>query len=122
MASFRLARQAKIVKTDDFSSVFNLRKRIASQHLVMRYRLNVANVPRLGLIVSKKTAKLAVQRNYMRRVLRDLFRLNQQQLPIIDLVIQVQKPFKKPEFTLIKQEFEILLLKLSVKVVPTKES
>ena len=122
MAPFRLTRQAKIVKTDDFSSVFNLRKRIASQHLVMRYRLNEANMPRLGLIVSKKTAKLAVQRNYMRRVLRDLFRLNQQQLPIIDLVIQVQKPFKKPEFTLIKQEFEILLLKLSVKVVPTKES
>ena len=122
MASFRLTRQAKIVKTDDFSSVFNLRKRIASQHLVMRYRLNEANMPRLGLIVSKKTAKLAVQRNYMRRVLRDLFRLNQQQLPIIDLVIQVQKPFKKPEFTLIKQEFEILLLKLSVKVAPTKES
>ena len=122
MAAFRLARQAKIVKTDDFSSVFNLRKRISSQHLVMRYRLNEANMPRLGLIVSKKTAKLAVQRNYMRRVLRELFRLNQPQLPIIDLVIQVQKQFKKPEFTLIKQEFEILLLKLSVKVAPTKES
>ena len=120
MASFRLTRQAKIVKTDDFSSVFNLRKRIASQHLVMRFRLNVANVPRLGLIVSKKTAKLAVQRNYMRRVLRELFRLNQQQLPIIDLVIQVQKPFKKPEFMLIKQEFEILLSKLSVKVTQTE--
>ena len=111
-----------MVKTDDFSSVFNLRKRIASRHLVMRYRLNEANMPRLGLIVSKKTAKSAVQRNYMRRVLRELFRLNQPQLPIIDLVIQVQKPFNKPEFTLIKQEFEILLLKLSVKVVPIDES
>ena len=117
MASFRLARQAKIVKTDDFSSVFNLRKRIASPHLVMRYRLNEANVPRLGLIVSKKNAKLAVQRNYMRRVLRELFRLNQHTLPKIDLIIQVQKPFEKPEFTLIKQEFEILLSKLSVKVI-----
>ena len=122
MASFRFPRQAKMVKTDDFSSVFNLRKRIASQHLVMRYRLNEVNLPRLGLIVSKKTAKLAVQRNYMRRVLRELFRLNQPQLPIIDLVIQVQKPFKKPEFILIKQEFETLLLKLSVKVVPTDAS
>ena len=119
---FSLPRQAKIVKTDDFSSVFNLRKRIASQHLVMRYRLNEANLSRLGLIVSKKTAKLAVQRNYMRRVLRELFRLNQQRLPVVDLVIQVQKPFKKPEFTLIKQEFESLLLKLSVKVVPMDES
>ena len=111
-----------MVKTDDFSSVFNLRKRIASQHLVMRYRINEANLPRLGLIVSKKTAKLAVQRNYMRRVLRELFRLNQPQLPIIDLVVQVQKPFNKPEFTLIKQEFETLLLKLSTKIAPAKES
>ena len=122
MASFRFPRQAKMVKTDDFSSVFNLRKRIASQHLVMRYRLNEVNLPRLGLIVSKKTAKFAVQRNYMRRVLRELFRLNQHNFPMIDLVIQVQKPFKKLEFMLIKQEFETLLLKLSVKVVPTEES
>ena len=122
MASFRFPRQAKMVKTDDFSSVFNLRKRIASQHLVMRYRLNEVNLPRLGLIVSKKTAKFAVQRNYMRRVLRELFRLNQHNFPMIDLVIQVQKPFKKLEFVLIKQEFETLLLKLSVKVVPTEES
>ena len=122
MASFRFPRQAKIVKTDDFSSVFNLRKRIASQHLVMRYRLNEANLPRLGLIVSKKTAKLAVQRNYMRRVLRELFRLNQHNLPTLDLVIQVQKTFEKPEFMLIKQEFESLLLKLSVKVLPTSET
>lgn len=122
MVSFRLARQAKIVKTDDFSSVFNLRKRIASPHLVMRYRLNEANIARLGLIVSKKTAKLAVQRNYMRRVLRELFRLNQHNLPVIDLVVQVQKPFEKPDFISIKQEFESLLLKLSAKIVPIKDS
>jgi ribonuclease P protein component len=111
-----------MVKTDDFSSVFNLRKRIASQHLVMRYRPNEAKLTRLGLIVSKKTAKLAVQRNYMRRVLRELFRLNQQQLPAIDLVIQVQKAFDLPNFVQIKQEFESLLLKLSTKIGSSKES
>jgi ribonuclease P protein component len=122
LASFKFIRQAKIVKTDDFSSVFNLRKRIAGQHLVMRYRLNEASMPRLGLIVSKKTAKLAVQRNYMRRVLRELFRLNQQHLPEVDLVVQVQKTFEKPEFMLIKQEFESLLLKLSTKVTVNKDN
>jgi ribonuclease P protein component len=122
LAAFKFIRQAKIVKTDDFSSVFNLRKRIASPHLVMRYRLNEASMPRLGLIVSKKTAKLAVQRNYMRRVLRELFRLNQQQLPEVDLVVQVQKTFEKPEFMLVKQEFESLLLKLSAKIIVNKDS
>ncbi len=88
----------------------------------MRYRLNEAAMPRLGLIVSKKTAKLAVQRNYMRRVLRELFRLNQQHLPEVDLVVQVQKTFEKPEFMLIKQEFESLLLKLSAKIVPNQNN
>jgi ribonuclease P protein component len=114
LAMFRLTKQAKLVKTDDFSSVFNLRKRIANKHLVLRYKPNALSTPRLGLIVAKKTAKLAVQRNYMRRVLRELFRLNQHHLPAIDLVIQVQKTFEKPDFMQIKQEFEHLMQKLAV--------
>ncbi len=109
---FRLPKQAKLVKTDDFSSVFNLRKRIANKHLVMRYCPNGNTSARLGLIVAKKTAKGAVQRNYMRRVLRELFRLNQHQLPALDVVIQVQKVFKKPDFFEIKQEFDALCKKL----------
>ncbi len=109
---FRLPKQAKLVKTDDFSSVFNLRKRIANKHLVMRYSPNGNTSARLGLIVAKKTAKGAVQRNYMRRVLRELFRLNQHQLPALDVVIQVQKVFKKPDFFEIKQEFDALCKKL----------
>jgi ribonuclease P protein component len=112
LVAFRLPKQAKLVKTDDFSSVFNLRKRIANKHLVMRYRPSENKGPRLGLIVAKKTAKLAVQRNYMRRVLRELFRLNQHQLPSVDLVIQVQKVFTKPDFLEIKQAFESLCKKL----------
>lgn len=101
-----------MIKTDDFSSVFNLRKRIANKHLVMRYGPNNNNNVRLGLVVSKKTAKLAVNRNYMRRVLRELFRLNQHNLPAIDLIIQVQKVFKKPDFLTISQEFDFLCKKL----------
>ena len=115
MVNFRLPRQAKLVKTDDFSSVFNLRKRIANKHLVMRYRLNDKKGARLGLIVAKKMAKLAVQRNYMRRVLRELFRLNQHQLPAMDVVIQVQKVFEKPDFIEVKQAFNDLCVVLRKK-------
>lgn len=115
MVMFSLPKQAKLIKTDDFSSVFNLRKRIASPYLVMRFKPNLLNKPRLGLIVAKKTAKLAVKRNYMRRVLRELFRLNQHNLPSIDLVIQAQKTFEKTDFNQVKQEFEQLILKLIAK-------
>lgn len=112
MTDFGFTSRLKIKKTDDFSSVFNLRKRIANQYLVLRYRPNGNKGPRLGLIVAKKTAKLAVQRNYMRRVLRELFRLNQHQLPAVDLVVQVQKVFAKSDFLEIKQAFELLCKKL----------
>ena len=51
----------------------------------------------------------------MKRVLRELFRLNQHRLPVLDLVIQVQKPFEKNEFMQIKQEFEQLMQKLEAR-------
>jgi len=112
LVKFRLPKQAKLLKTDDFSSVFNLRKRIANTYLVIRFKPNNLNRPRLGLVVGKKTAKLAVHRNYMKRVLREFFRLSQHQLPSLDLVVQVQKKFQKTEFMQIKQEFEQLKQKL----------
>jgi ribonuclease P protein component len=117
VATFSFSSQAKLLKTDEFSSVFNLRKRIANKHLVFRYRANALNRPRLGLIVSKKIAKLAVDRNYMKRVLREMFRLNQHNLPACDMIVQVQIAFKKTNFMLIKQEFEQLKIKLNSKIV-----
>ena len=118
---FSLTKQSKLIKTDDFSSVFNFRKRIASKFLVMRFKPNKLDFPRLGLIVAKKTAKLAVNRNYMRRVLRELFRLSQHEIAALDLVIQVQKNFEKPDFSVIKKEFDGLLSKLPTKEITSKE-
>ena len=116
MATFNLIKQSKLIKTDDFSSVFNFRKRIASHYLVIRFKPNELACPRLGLIVTKKTAKLAVDRNYMRRVLRELFRLNQHNIAALDLVIQIQTTFKKPNFLQLKNEFDGLLRKLPINV------
>ena len=88
----------------------------------MRYRVNDKNIARLGLIVSKKTAKLAVQRNYMRRIMRELFRLNQYNLPAMDLVIQIQKFFGRTEFLEIKKEFEYLMQKIRLKAIESKNN
>ena len=112
---FRLTKQVKLIKADEFSSVFSLRKRIAGPFLVIRYKPNTLSKPRLGLIVAKKTAKSAVKRNYMRRVLRELFRLNQGDLPALDMVVQVQKTFEPLHFSKIQQEFAQLSATLNAK-------
>lgn len=115
--TYRLVKQAKMIKTDDFSSVFNFRKRFSLKYLVMHYRPNNLQRARLGLVVGKKTAKLAVSRNYMRRVLREFFRLNQHDICHVDLIIRVQKKFDKVDFIQIKQEFDSLIYKLNQRVI-----
>jgi ribonuclease P protein component len=45
---------------------------------------------RLGLAIAKKRVKLAVQRNRIKRIIRESFRLNQHVLPAIDMVVMVK--------------------------------
>jgi len=111
----------KLKKTDDFSSVFNFRRRICGNYLACHYKPNAQGTARLGLIVGKKTARRAVARNYIRRVLRELFRHEQQRLAGLDLVIRVQKPFAKTDMAAIQAEFQQLLQKLPGAVVTLPE-
>ncbi len=50
---------------------------------------------RLGLVVGKKAAKRANARNYMKRVIRDWFRLNKHTLPPHDFVVRVKMSFTR---------------------------
>jgi len=111
--TLRFNKTSKLIKTDEFSSVFNFRKRIAAKFLAIHYQPNAPHHARLGLVVGKKVAKLAVHRNYMRRVLRELFRVRQHEINPIDLVVRVQNKFDRSDFDLIKQEFNTLITKIN---------
>ena len=104
-------------KTDEFSSVFSFRKRFSSRFLVLHYKPNAVNQLQIGFVVAKKMAKLAVDRNYMRRVLREQCRQNLNAALPVDIVIQVQKPFRNADFLLIKQELVDLFAKIQKKLV-----
>ena len=123
MPQTSLSKQTKLIKTDDFSSVFNFRKRITGKHLVFHYKLecldqeislpkdNLFSV-RVGLAVSKKVAKHATDRNYMKRVLRELVRVKLSQMMVVqyslmklDVVIRVQTVYSSRQFMDIKKEF-----------------
>ena len=105
-----------IRKTDEFSSVFSFRKRYTSTNLVVHYKPGDLGV-RVGFVVAKKVAKRAVDRNYMRRVLRELCRQELAILSNVDVVIQVKKPFTNNEFLLMKQELVMLFNKIQLKIM-----
>jgi ribonuclease P protein component len=52
-------------------------------------RANPLGVPRLGLIIPKRVLPRAVDRNRMKRVLRELFRAQQARLGSRDILIRL---------------------------------
>lgn len=109
-----------IRKTDEFSSVFSFRRRFSSAFLVIHYKPHNVVETKVGFVVAKRIAKLAVDRNYMRRVLRELCRQELHILNSVDIVIQVKKPFKNSHFLILKQELVMLFDKIQHKVMQEK--
>ena len=78
----------------------------------MHYCNNPLTWPRLGMVVGKKTGRSAVERNYMRRVLREQFRQRQAELKNVDLVVRTQKVFGRNDYPAVVLEFTELLGRL----------
>lgn len=67
----------------------------------------------MAVVISKKIARFAVERNYCKRIVRELFRMNQIQAGNLDLVIQIRKKFSLPQFKKVAGEFNLLLSKIT---------
>ena len=88
--SHNYARNRRIVKTGDFSSVFRLRPVQRTAHFTLYARNNQLDHARLGIVAAKRFAPRAVTRNTIKRITRELFR--QAPLPAIDYIVRLSKP------------------------------
>ncbi len=104
-------------KADEFSSVFSFRKRFSAGFLITHYKPNQNLGVRIGFVAAKKVAKLAVDRNYMRRVLRELCKQQKHGLSNVDVIIQVKKPFRNNNFLAINVELANLFAKIHKKLI-----
>lgn len=82
----------RLLSSSDFQNVFDdAPLRTSHQHFLLLARRNQLNVPRLGLVIAKKHIRLAVDRNRMKRLIRETFRVKQQQLIGIDVIVLARK-------------------------------
>lgn len=79
---------------------------------------NELNHPRFIAIVRKKTVAHAVTRNYIKRALREIFRLHQSLFDRLDIVVLAHKSFTGNVFGQVEQEFLRLLGELRKKRTP----
>lgn len=108
---------ARLLKTDEFSSVFRLRPWRRTEHFVV-YARPTGNDARLGLVIGKKYAPRAVTRNLVRRLAREAFRLRRADFGGWDVLLRLHTRFDKkampaasslPLKTLCRNEIEVLL-------------
>jgi ribonuclease P protein component len=88
--SHDFARARRILKTDEFSSVFRLRPAQKSAHFVLYTRPSPLPHARLGIVVAKRFAPRAVTRNTIKRVTRELFRTNE--IQSVDCIVRLARP------------------------------
>ncbi|SDD12286.1 ribonuclease P protein component [Cupriavidus sp. YR651] len=98
MSTYAFPKAARLTKTDEFSSVFALRPRRRSTHFVLYVRANGQEQARLGIVVGKKFAPRAAERNLVKRMARELFRGRQAQLAGRDILLRLQAKFPRAEF------------------------
>ena len=70
-----------------FSHVFDKAIPAVSPTITLLARTNELGHPRLGVTIPKKKVKLAVDRNRIKRCIRESFRLSAYKLPNVDIIV-----------------------------------
>ena len=85
------ARSKRLLKPGEFKQVFDHSTRSSDSNLTIFGRPNTLANGRLGLAISKKQLKLAVDRNRIKRLVRESFRQHQSRLCGLDLVVLARR-------------------------------
>ncbi|MDK1023427.1 MAG: ribonuclease P protein component [Gammaproteobacteria bacterium] len=110
----------RLTKSAQYQAVFNQRHyRIPMGSLLLLARQNQMDRPRIGLILSKRVIPLAVQRNRVKRLLRESFRRHQQDVAGLDIIILARRGLGDLDNKVILNDATVLWKKLVAQRGPT---
>jgi ribonuclease P protein component len=113
MQHYGFPRTLRLLTAGDFNYVFkNAQFKGNHKAILLLARLNKLKNPRLGFVISKRNVKLASNRNRIKRIIRDQFRLLQYELPSIDIVTIARRPVADMENVKIHQTISRLFSEL----------
>ena len=85
----------KLRRSRDFANVFSSHDRSSDGFFLFLAVNNNTELARLGLAVPKKNISKAVERNKIKRFIRESFRLQKKKLKGMDVVVLVKKEINK---------------------------
>lgn len=111
--NFAFPSSHRIRQSQDFELAFRhkgLINKWFSLHIVNGNR----EYARLGMVVSKRIMAKSVSRNFAKRLIREIFRLNSSQLPALDFVVRIRRNLTKKSSS--EARTALLQLLLSAKI------
>jgi ribonuclease P protein component len=82
-------RDARLVNKADFDRVFADNQRARTDYVMVMACPNQVGHPRLGMVIAKRLLARAVDRNRVKRCVRESFRLVLPELPACDFVVRL---------------------------------
>ena len=115
MSSRRAARegltlpaQRRLRLKSQFEAVYARGRRFGDGFFGMIAHANDAARPRLGLAVATQVAGNSVQRNRIRRIIRESFRLHQHAMPPVDVVVSARTPVRTATNAELRASLDVL--------------
>ncbi len=92
MRKYAFGKSKRLLTPQAFQAVFDDPPyRASHQSILILARPRADREPRLGLVIAKKNIRLATQRNRIKRLIRESFRLQQHQLQGLDVIVLARR-------------------------------
>ena len=101
----------RITKRKDFETIFRKGKVFFSKNLTIKYKAG-GNLARFAIVVSTKVSKLAVKRNRLRRILREVIKTSLNELMPGDYIVMAKPSILMTTPAIYREELLGLLTKM----------
>lgn len=108
MPGARFPRQARLLLPREFDAVFQSGRRERGRFFVCVVATGQLDAARIGFAVGKKHLPAAHDRNLVKRLARDSFRLRRARMPAIDLVLSPTKDVVRADRKLLRADLDAL--------------
>ena len=110
--SLRLPPERRMRRPAEFKRAYTTGKRLGNEVFTVNAQPNGLTCARLGMSIAARILRRAVDRNRVRRQIRESFRVHQQDLPAIDIVIGARAGVLAADNARLRSALEKLWLKI----------
>lgn len=118
MAKYGFPKESRLLTSADYSAVFDhTHYKVSCRHFLILATKNEANSKRLGIVIAKKNVAKAVERNRIKRQIRECFRKSHRQLGSVNLVVLARRDTDKLSNSQLTNNLDSLWLDLEKKLL-----